>query len=119
MISSLLPVGIGGHLSHRDPHLDATRVLKPLGHDADDGVGLAVESQRLVHNARLPAETTLPKIMAQNCDRRAARFVFFVRIEPADGGVYAQRGKEIRGSLDSEDALGFSRSGEVVTISVV
>jgi hypothetical protein len=51
------------------------RELEPRRHDADDGVGLAVEGERLADDLRISAEAPLPQPMGEHHGGRRPRLI--------------------------------------------
>src|SRR5262245_55195315 len=118
MITPLLPTFLVRQLAHRHPHFRTARICVRLRHDADYVVALPVERDRLVQNARLPAEASLPQRVTQHDDRPAAWFVFFVCVQAAVKRVDAQRGEEISRALACDDSFRFACAREVVTAAI-
>ena len=80
--------------------------------DADDGVRVAVQDERLAHGRRAPAETPHPEAVGQDDDPGAAPLLVLRGERPAEGGARAEHREERRRGLHALDALGFA-AGQV------
>src|SRR6266700_6846008 len=73
------------------------------GNHAHDGVGLAIEPERLADDVRRRAELAAPESAAQNHRRGCAKLIVFGSERPAQNGTHAQGGKELRGNQVAAD----------------
>src|SRR5260370_40145258 len=64
-------------LAKGNPQIGPAQKLKTGGQNAHDGVALVVESNRAANDGRVAPKPSLPKTMAQDHDRCAARSVLF------------------------------------------
>ena len=82
-------------------HVLELDTAKSSGRDADDGVRLPLDLQRLSNDAGIAAEATLPERMSQDGDPRAGhRMRFAVVDETPDFGVHSQCFPESRRDHD-------------------
>src|SRR5580658_9740715 len=87
-----------GREAHGHPELDLVQLtrlewkLETARHDAEDGVGFAVENNRFADYAGIAVEAVEPQCVADDGERLAR--VFFLRgKDAAENGLNAERGK--------------------------
>ena len=82
--------------------------------NADDGERFLIEQDILADDCGITSEAALPQTVGDNCNLIVAHLIFFRDKIAAEERRYAEQVKEICGSVDAEDLLGFDGAGEVV-----
>src|SRR5579863_4586284 len=77
-------------------------------HDADDGVELVVETNRLTDDVRVSAKPVHPESIIHHHNPCCAGPVLFRQKPAAEKRLHTQHGKRVRGHLSTDDALGVS-----------
>src|SRR5258705_7800917 len=112
MITPALPTRLIRELAHRYPHLNTAWIKKVLWHYANNYVALSVERNRLVQDACVSSEASLPQTVTQNNDRCCTGLVFIIGEDPTEPGIDAQNWKQIGGNLASDNTFRLSNTSQ-------
>lgn len=88
--------------------------LEAWGHDADNGVGRAVERDGLSDDGGIAAEAVAPETVAEDDDGGGAGVVFLFIEDPAEEGLDAEQGEHVSGALHAIEADRLAIAGKGV-----
>ena len=87
--------------------------MKIVGHHADDGVGVSIQSDGLPKFAGISVEAVVPEAVAQNGDLAAAGLIFLRAERASHDRLGAQRLKEIGTHTSAQNSFRSIFSGEI------
>ena len=82
--------------------------LKVRRRDADDSIAGIIKTNRFADDILPPCKTALPKAVAENYDRRAARLIFIRRERSPQQGTHLEQFEQIDGDRCAVQERGFS-----------
>ena len=88
--------GFGGCEGHGNPHLGEVGLVHRRAHDADDGVGVAIEVDGLADGAGIGGVVGLPEFVTEDDFVVLAGVVFFGTEDASVDGFDSEDGEEVR-----------------------
>ena len=105
MIGAILPSGDGAAAHERKPDIHARGRIHFRRHHANDRDRTAMKCNRAPNNLRVAVKGAVPQTIADDRERRRARFVFVFAVGPAELRLEADRVEEICGRERNGDPL--------------
>jgi hypothetical protein len=108
---------------HRHPRIDSAKLHagEPAGRDADDGVRLVVQLDRLANDRGIGAVLPAPECIAQHHDARRVRGAVFIGLEESSPRrVHAEQREEVgrRGAAANVPRLPAAAEGEIAVVVI-
>lgn len=111
-VAALEVVGRGGSHRRWHPDLGLGRVVEGGWHDAEDGVGLAVEGDGFADDGAVRVEGSAPEMIAEEGDGRTAGAIFLIGVEAAELRGDAENAEITGGDSVADEELRRALAGE-------